>query len=290
MSITPEAFLHNVDQLISLPDICFRINEMADDPNASAADMANVIGRDPNLTTQLLRIANSPYYGFPAKVETISRAITVIGTQDLRDLVLSTSVINAFSHESNQHINAETYWSHSVFTGLLARELAKYTKTKVLCRERLFVAGLLHDVGQLVMSMKIPEIMNIIVARVQQNAEPYQETEQLIFGLDHCEIGAALMKKWHLPESIQTVSRYHHEPEKADDYLLEVSIVHIANAMAYLADKAGLSEREQIKISAFAWKTTGLSKKEVVAAVEKVKVEFVKSAVAFVPLGKTLGV
>ncbi|HFE37221.1 MAG TPA: HDOD domain-containing protein, partial [Gammaproteobacteria bacterium] len=219
MPITPKKFLEGVDHLVALPDVCFRINEMADDPLSSAADMGAIIAQDPNLTAQLLRIANSPYYGFPSKVETISRAITVIGTQDLRDLVLSASVINAFNAKPNDLIDMQNYWSHALFTGLLARELGGRTSTKVLCKERLFVAGLLHDIGQLVMSIKIPELMSVMMQRAEAKVEPFYKTERLIFGIGHGEIGGQLMEQWHLPASLANVAKYHHEPEQTADYL-----------------------------------------------------------------------
>lgn len=286
MPISPKQFLNNVDHLVALPDVCFRVNEMVDDPNSSALDIAKVLGRDPNLSAQLLRIANSPYYGFPSRVETISRAITVIGMQDLRDLVLSTSVINAFGADQNELINMEKYWRHSLFTGFIARELGSQTTTKVLCKERLFATGLLHDIGQLVMTAKIPEIMRIILQRAKEDLEPYHDVEQLVFGLGHSEIGAELMKKWNLPESFQAVARYHHEPEKAGDYRLEVSIVHIANAMSHIANMHGLGFKEKLSISPEAWAITGLTKKQVVRATKKAASEFEDTVKAFVPLDK----
>ncbi len=283
MPITPKKFLNGVDHLVALPDVCFRVNEMADDPFSSAVDMGEVIAQDPNLTAQLLRIANSPYYGFPSKVETISRAITVIGTQDLRDLVLSASVINAFNSKPNVLIDMEKHWSHALFTGLLARRLGGLTTTRVLCKERLFVAGLLHDIGQLVMSVKIPELMSVMMLRGKAKVEPFYKTERLIFGIGHGEVGAELMAQWQLPESLRAVARYHHEPEKAHDFLLEVSIVHIADAMAHLTSNAGLGIRDKVKISPLAWQTTGLNKRMLASAVVKAQKEFQHSASVFVP-------
>jgi len=286
MPITPSQFLEGVDHLVALPEVCFRVNEMVDDPSSSALDIANVLSQDPNLTAQLLRIANSPYYGFPSRVETISRAITVIGMQDLRDLVLSTSVINAFDADTNELINMEKYWRHSLFTGFIARELGNKTTTKVLCKERLFAAGLLHDIGQLVMTAKIPEIMRIILHRAKADAEPYDEVEELVFGLGHSEVGAALMKKWHLPESFQAVARYHHVPAEAKDFKLEVSIIHIANAMSHIANMHGLGFKEKLRICPEAWAITGLNKKAVVKATKKAIIEFEDTVRAFVPLDK----
>ena len=286
MPITPNQFLNGVDHLVALPDVCFRVNEMVDDPSSSALDIAKVLSTDPNLTAQLLRIANSPYYGFPSRVETISRAITVIGIQDLRDLVLSTSVINAFAADENELINLNKYWRHSLFTGFIARQLGSKTTTKVLCKERLFAAGLLHDIGQLVMTAKIPEIMRIILLRAKADQEPYHEVEQLVFGIGHSEIGAELMKKWHLPESFQAVARYHHEPSKATDFQLEVSIIHIANAMSHIANMHGLGFKEKLKICPDAWAITGLDKKSVVTATKKAAMEFESTVKAFVPQDK----
>jgi len=290
MTITPTQYLKGVDHLVALPDVCFRVNEMVDDPTVSALNIANVLSQDIALTTQLLRIANSSYYGFPSRVETISRAITVIGMQDLRDLILSTSVINAFGSDKNELINMETYWNHSLFTGFIARQLGSKTTTKVLCKERLFTTALLHDIGQLIMTIKMPEIMRIILNRAKIDKEPYHEVEKIVFGLGHSEIGAELMKKWNLPESFQTVARFHHEPEKAENYQLETSIVHISNAMAHIAQMHGLGFKEKIQINPEAWAITGLNRKIVVAATKNAAREFKGMANAFVSFDKNVAI
>lgn len=286
MPMTAERFLKDVDSLVSLTDVCFRVNQMADDPTSNAKDIAEVVGRDPNLTAQVLRIANSSYYGFPSKVETITRAISVIGTQDLRNLVLSASVINAFSMHRNELIDIQKYWAHSLFTGFVARQLSRAASTKVLDKERFFVAGLLHDIGQLVFSMKVPEMMRIILHRSQADIEPFHIVEKLVFGLGHCELGAELLKKWQLPDSLQAVARYHHEPEKAKEYLLEVNVVHIANAMAHQVNMSGLGKKERVEIADEAWKITGLTEQLVVSAVEKAKPEFLSAMPAFITRSK----
>jgi len=286
MPITPAQFLENVESLISLPDICSRVNQMADDPTSNAKDIADVVGQDPSLTAQVLRIANSSYYGFPSRVDTITRAISVIGTQDLRNLVLSASVINVFSASKNELIDIQRYWAHSLFTGFVARQLSRSTTAKVLDKERFFVAGLLHDVGQLAFSIKAPEMMRIILHRAKAGVEPFYKVEELVFGLGHCELGEELLKKWQLPASLQAVAAYHHEPEKAKDHLLEVYIVHIANAVAHQVNISGLGTRERVSISDQAWKITGLTEQHVVSAVEKAKLEFLNSMPAFISYSK----
>ena len=281
MSITPQQFLADLDSLVSLPDICFQVNQLADNPTSNAKNIADVVSQDPNLVAQVLRIANSPYYGFPSRVDTIMRAISVIGIEDLRNLVLSTSVINAFSAQKNELVDLKKYWTHSLFAGFAARQLCRLTTTKVLDKERFFVAGLLHDIGQLVLSLKAPEIMKVIIHRSKQEREPFYKVEEVVFGIGHCELGAELLKKWQLPDSLQAVAAFHHDPEKSKDYALEVSVIHIANALAHKVNISGLGNREQLNISEYAWKITGLTEEKAVLAVDKAKAEFVKTLPVF---------
>lgn len=286
MPITPKQFICDIDSLVTLPDICIKVNQLAEDPKASAVDMAQVISRDPHLTAQILKIANSPYYGFPTRVETITRAIAVIGTQDLRDLVLSSSIIDMFSRQNNEIFDLNHYWQHSVLTGFIAKHLAAKTKTTVLARERLFIAGLLHDIGKLIMSVKIPEIMRVVNYRADHNCESFYEVEKLVFGLGHAEVGAELMRHWNLPKSLQCVAKYHHKPSRAKEYLLETCIVHIANAMANYLNISARKSKYPVKISTTAWRTTGLDKDSVFAVIESARKEFDNSITAFIPQPK----
>ncbi len=283
MAVSVQQFLSGFDSLISLPDACVRVNQLADDPTASAIDIADAISHDPNLTLQLLRIANSPYYGFPSRVDSMTRAIAVIGMQDLCDLVLSTSIFNIFSQYDNQIIDFDGYWQHSIITAFIARQLAAKTKTCVLAKERLFIAGLLHDVGKLVMLIKVPEIMCIIKSHIEQSHETFSEAEQLVFGLGHAEIGAELLRQWQLPKSLQDIVKYHHQPDKATHYLLETSIVHIANAMAQYLNVGVLPSSYPVKISSTAWRITGLDKHGVASVISSAKTECKNSLASFVP-------
>lgn len=283
MPITPAEFLNGIDQLVSLPDVCIRVDELARDPSTSAVDIAQVVAQDPYLSSQILRIANSSYYNFPMPVETLSRAIVVIGVQDLRDLILSSSIIRAFSKADNHVFDMKRYWRHSVFTGFLARQLGAKTSTRVMCRERLFMAGLLHDIGKLAMGVKIPEIMGIIINRAKAGKESYSEVEKLIFGLTHAEIGAELMRRWNLPESMQVVARFHHSPAKAKDFLLETSIVHIANALSHYLNLSPVESNYPTKVSTTAWRISGLNKEKALSVLDAAKDEFENSMSAFIP-------
>ncbi len=233
MPISATELARGVSQLVSLPDVCLQVNQMAEDETCSAEDMARVVQRDPALTSQLLRIANSAYYGLTAKVETVTRAITIIGNRELRDLVLATSVINNFATLAGDRAFLEAYWRHSVRVGCIARTLAQGAATRVLHSERLFVAGLLHDIGRLVMAVRIPELLRVMVALSRSKRIPMREAERLVFDLDHGEVGAALLADWELPEVMVEAAAWHHEPERAEAFPMEVALVHVADALAH---------------------------------------------------------
>lgn len=283
MPITPSQFVQNIDNLVSLPEACFEIERLANDPNSSAVDIAHAVSQDAYLAAQLLKIANSSYYSFPMPVDTLSKAIAIIGVQDLKDLAISTGIIQAFSKSEIEVLNLKAYWRHSVFTGLLARQLGAKTQTRVLCRERLFVAGLLHDIGMLAMCVKIPEVMRIVFERNGKGRESYLEVEKLVFGLAHTDIGAQLMHKWGLPKSLQDIARYHHNPSRAKENILETNIIHIASSMSQYLGFSPVSSKYPVKISTSAWKQTGLTKEKVAEVVETTRTEFNNAINVFIP-------
>ena len=133
------------------------------------------------------------------------------------------------------------------------------------------------------MGVKIPEIMRIVVDRTHKGQESYADVEKLVFGLDHTNIGAELMQKWGLPKSLQDIARYHHNPSLAKENILEVNIIHIASAMSHYLGFSPVSSKYPVKISASAWKQTGLSKEKVAEVVEATRAEFNNAISVFIP-------
>jgi len=260
MSQEVQSLVKGVSDLVSLPEVAIRITEMVDDPDSSAEDMGKVIAQDPGLAARLLRIANSPLYGLSAEVSTISRAVTILGTRQLRDLVISTTASHAFDGIPNELISLQNFWRHSLYCGLLAQKLARMSKmTKV---ESMFIAGLLHDVGQLVMFNRMPEKSKEALLLVLEGTEELEmhEAEQQIFGFDHTEVGGELVKNWHLPTVLQECVEFHHDPGRAKEHPAEVAIVHIANSAAVMAELHATSEEGEVpQIDPAAWDACGLS-------------------------------
>ena len=271
MATSIEELIKDIRGLVSLPEVAIQVIEMVDDPNCDAAEIGKVISRDPGMTARLLRIANSPLYGFSKKIDTIVRAVAVLGTHQIRDLVLTTSATKLFDGIPNELISVEDFWHHSLFCGLLARILGM--KGKVVSNEALFVAGLLHDIGHLIMFNRIPELMHQVILCTLEGSENIDLylAEREIIGFDHTQVGGELAKEWHLPTSLSQCIEFHHEPALATNFRVEATIICIANVIASQADLESSMDRDNAisSIDANYWEITGLTDKIVLAAVER---------------------
>lgn len=270
-----DELIRPVSNLVSLPDVCLRANALLADPGSSVDEIGEVINCDPGLTARLLRIVNSAYYGLPARIETVTRAITVIGTRDLQSLVLATSAVDTFNRISTDLVDMEAFWHHSVFAGLAARNLAQ--EAGAADAEALFVAALLHDVGKLVMYRELPEASEQILALSADTYADPAQVERDVVGCDHADIGAALLHAWGLPESLSVPVRYHHRPEAADAFQTETALVHIANAIANTVEpgvkgSAGKAAGGDV-IVPLAWELTGLSPEVISPTVSRVNLQ-----------------
>jgi HD-like signal output (HDOD) protein len=255
---TAKSWLKDSASLVSPPDICIKIFELMETNQASAQSLGSVISRDPSLTARLLRIVNSPFYGFPQRIDTVSRAVTVIGVSELYNLVVTVSAITSFSRIPNFIVNIDTFWRHSVSCGILARELAR--QCKVLHPERLFVAGILHDIGSLVMYHRAPDRIKNLLLAAQGNETVLQHLERKEFGFTHADIGGLLLSRWQLPKLLHEAVRFHHDPASAPEARLEAAIVHIADALANRSEQGAFYSMPSpdLLIDHDAWTFTGL--------------------------------
>ncbi|MEW8505727.1 MAG: HDOD domain-containing protein [Candidatus Thiodiazotropha sp.] len=253
----PKTLVKDLDHLVSLPDICIKVNRLMATGNYSSSQVADIIIQDTDMSARLLRLVNSSFYGLPTKVETLSRAVTIVGADELRNLVMAATALRTFTGIPKQLVDMGEYWQHSVTTGVMAQSLAGHCN--ILHSERLFVMGLLHDVGRLVIYLTLPEKATDILYITGGDNWILAETESEVLGFNHLDVGAELMRAWELPESFVSVAGYHNNPQQAGDYTLETSLVHIAKAIAN-GEMVGLSVEEMLwAITPFAWKMTGLT-------------------------------
>lgn len=214
-------------KLGSLPDIVDRVFQAMDDPNSTAAQIGKVINDDPALTARLLKLVNSPFYGFRSKIDTVFRAIALIGHNELRSVVLATSALKVFTGIPSDLVNMSLFWKRSLYTAVVARVLAAYRREKEI--ERYFIAGLLHDLGSLLLYLECPDEMSKALTSNQQDKIPLWEAEKQVLGYDHAEVGGALLKSWNLPPLLCEAVRYHIYPAKAAaDYRDAANLLHLA--------------------------------------------------------------
>ena len=227
----PEDLLRGYVQVSSLPIVYTKINEAVNNPRSSMVDISRIIGDDPGLTSRLLQLVNSAFYGYPNKIDTISRALLVVGTQQLRDLALATSIMSLFEGISEELVTMESFWKHSITCGVAAKIIATYRREPNI--ERYFVAGIVHDIGRLIIYKKAPQEAREALLFCKTNSELLYATEKKIIGVNHCEVGRVLLQSWNLPPVLNDVVAYHHTPSQSISYSVETAIVHLADIIAH---------------------------------------------------------
>ncbi|MGD8926223.1 MAG: HDOD domain-containing protein [Thioalkalispiraceae bacterium] len=288
MPTSIDDIISQVDDLVSLPGVFLRINEMIESQESTAAEIGAVLSQDPGLTARLLRIANSPFYGLSKEVDSVSRAITIIGTQRLRDLVLATCAVEAFDGIPNELITMDDFWGHSLYCGLISKQLGELAGLRE--SDSLFIAGLLHDIGRLIMFRELPvESLDVLLRELDQLTEPdMSETEAEIIGFDHAQLGGAVIAHWHLPAIFVEPISLHHQPEKATEFPRHTAIVHIANTLAVLAElnTLNMEETDAPSIHSGSWETIGVSPDVIQTVVTTARQEFESMRSLFLPKAK----
>ncbi|AGW12697.1 HDOD domain-containing protein [Megalodesulfovibrio gigas] len=216
-------------KLCTLPDIYHRIVEVLQNPRSSAMHIADVVSKDVSLSARLLRLVNSPFYGFPGRIDTVQRAVTLLGSNELTTLAHGITVVREFENMRAQGLNMRRFWEHSVACGLFARALAG--RKPGLSEERFFVAGLLHDIGRLVLLKEHPEHMHYAMALARVEGLTLCRAELRVFGFDHTQVASRLLRSWHFPADLERMITFHHAPLKAGN-LLEASFVNVADCIA----------------------------------------------------------
>ncbi|HAP35411.1 MAG TPA: phosphohydrolase [Bacteroidetes bacterium] len=249
--------LSDMDKLSSVPDVYIQLDEAIRSSRASAGHISSIISQDSSLSVRLLKIVNSAFYSFPRHIDTISRAVIVVGTQQLRDLALATSIINTFKNIPVQFITMDSFWKHSIACGVASRIIASYFKEPNI--ERYFVAGMLHDIGRLIIVSKIPEYAERVFSLAAASATPLYKVEREVLGFDHAKVGSALIQLWKLPKSFEEIILFHHNPTNAKQFELETSVIHIADAIVHAMSLGNSGELFVPPINEKAWTTIGLS-------------------------------
>ena len=235
------SLIDDMSGLVSPPDVCLKVNELVADDSTSLEQVALVVIRDPNLTARILKLANSAFYGLPGRVDTITRAVMLLGMAEIQKIVMAVSAVQSFSRLSSSVTNINSFWRHGVYTGLVAQAIAR--RAQVLHPERLFVAGMLHDIGTLVINKRFPEIAQTITIEANGDEDAQQHLEVRDLGFDHALLAGMMLDSWHLPATLVDTIYWHHEPQRAAHAGPEAAILKVADQIANYSGTGSYSER-----------------------------------------------
>ncbi|MCC6444589.1 MAG: HDOD domain-containing protein [Armatimonadetes bacterium] len=227
-ALTLEQLVKEVKDIPALPDVIIKIIKLADDPNASAQQISKVITTDQSMTAHILKLANSAFYGVPRRISTVSDAVVLLGFKTIKSLAFAASTYEILGREVKGYsLNKGDLWRHSIGCAVCAQVLAK--KIRYRLPEEAFVAGLIHDVGKIILNVYVEDQFAAILQMSSQRGVPFMVAEQVVLGYDHAEVGAKVAEKWNLPKDLIQCIRFHHTPGSTDPIQPLSAIVHVAD-------------------------------------------------------------
>jgi putative nucleotidyltransferase with HDIG domain len=205
-------------KLPEVPSLVFELNQAIADPMSSAADIAQVINRSPSMAATLLKIVNSAFYGLRSKVDSLSRAAMLMGSKEVTNLAMAITIMETFKDIPKEIMDVGSFLEHNLACGMLARILAAHGN--IPQTERIFVAGMLHDIGRLILYKYFPDYAILALIEARQSNIPLFKAEQKILGCTHTHLGNRLLNKWKLPTVLTDNVYFHHNPSSASDPMM----------------------------------------------------------------------
>jgi len=220
-------YLLSIRNLPSIPAITKNVLDLLDDPMTSTSEISNSINKDQALVARILTVANSPLYGLPRKVPSIEFAILILGFNQIKQIVMALSMFDSFKNGDSKYWDRRNFWEHSFMTAMAAKAIADdlgYAKTS-----EAFTAGLLHDLGVVVIQKYFNKDFIAINELVTNQNYKFEDAEKEVMNLTHQEIGKILCDRWHLPQNLGEAIFFHHNPAQNADNVLLSAIVHLAD-------------------------------------------------------------
>lgn len=217
--------LRKLEGLPTLPPIVQRLNAMVEDERVSIGQIAELIEKDQVITSKILRLANSAFYGFPRRVSTVQNALMLLGINVIKILITTSSIFEILHKED------VGLWEHSVGVAACAKILAEKVELKE--PQEIATAGLLHDLGRVIEKVAFPQEYTQIVELIEKEKKEPLKAEEEVLGINHAEIGAFLMRQWNLPERLIEAVEAHHNLSKAKEFKKEAAVVHLADVLIH---------------------------------------------------------
>lgn len=219
--------INQISSLPPLPALAKTVLELSEDPNSSARTLGYVIKKDQALTAKILKIVNSAYFGFYRKITNVNQAIVILGFNEIRNITVASSLINSFKGNFNKLFSWDEFWTHALGAAFIARSLG--TLKLEVNSEDAFVAGLLHDIGKLVLSQHFQKSFATALKTAAENNLPLHEVSKDLMDMDHTEVGGMIVENWKLPKYLVRAIQYHHNPDAARKDEYHTHLAHLAN-------------------------------------------------------------
>lgn len=231
MSIKLDHVLKRVHALPPLPDSAIQVIDLTKNPATSVKELETVIGKDPALTAGILRQANSAYYGYARRISSLREAIVLLGFQVTQELAMSAAISPVLRAQLlGYQIDQEGLWKHSLLTAMAAKRVCQHCKLPY--GDVAFTAGLLHDIGKLVISIYVQEVGNFLFKKAKDTSRSFVELEEKVIGFDHARVGGFLARAWNLPEELVAAISFHHSLSNAQNHEVLSSVIHVANGLS----------------------------------------------------------
>jgi len=268
--LTPEQLAAGVQDLPSLPAVVMELLSSVEQEDIDISVLAKKVSYDQALTAKTLRLANSSSSGLQVKVTTIQQAITFLGFQTTRNLITAAAITGCFPNGRCPGFNDKAFWRHSIATAACARALARRMRFN---QDIAFTAGLLHDIGRLVLVTCQPEAYGQVVAWQAQHGSDWLAAERAVLGIDHVDAGVALAAHWNFSDTMRQAIACHHAPDILGAGFL-ATIVHVANAIVHALDLAGDDAELVPRVSSVAWDAMGLNEEAYLHLFRETELQF----------------
>lgn len=247
--------IENTHTLPTIPATLKSILNFLENPSVSINKISDFISKDPALTMKVLKMINSPVYGFPGRISSVNQAVLLLGLNVIKGMLLGVSV---FELMQKAMIGL---WEHSLGCASLSNLMAK--KKGLKSPEDITIAGLLHDIGKVLLAVNIPEVYEKLIQLTEKNGLTILEEENVVFGTDHAEVGSWIAKKWNFPKHLIEIIQFHHNPQRAVTAKIECSIVHISDILVRAKGFGFAGDHLVPEAKQEAWDYIGLSNDEI---------------------------
>jgi len=271
--------LETISTIPTLSIVIDKIEKLLENPRTSAEEIGKAITTDQALASKVLKLVNSAFYGFPGKISTITHAVVILGFSTVKNIVLTASIFDAFAKQGavKSDFNMEKFWLHSIGCGAASQAIAKYIGFKE--KEECFIAGLIHDIGKIILCYYFPEEFQAVFSNAQTKKILFKDSEKQILGITHEEIGSIITRRWNLPDNLQEVVHFHHTPSPDQVNYSITGIVHISDVLVRAMGIGNAGDDRIPQVDQNSWKNFGFQRLALEPLLESIDDEFDKATI-----------